>query len=286
MSYDPTIYLGTARHYAVGRPPYSAELVPTLAAEVGLDGTGRLLDVGCGPGVLILELADRFAEAIALDPDAEMLAEGARRAEAAGLENVRWVQARAEDLPDLARRPGGAGLDLRPGSLRLVTFGQSFHWTDRERVAEVVYDLLEPGGALVLVVHTYDGHPAPTVGPSHPPIHHDEIKAVIRRYLGDRNRAGQGFSNPPPDRYEDALARTRFGPPRTIFAPGRPDLVRDIDGVVAGFLSMSFAAPHLFGDRLGAFESDLRALLAARSPTGSFWDWPGDTEILLAAKPG
>jgi hypothetical protein len=56
--------------------------------------------------------------------------------------------------------------------------------------------------------------------------------------------------------------------------------------VLAGFLSMSFAAPHLFGDRLGAFEADVRALLTERSPTGLFWDWPGDTEILLARKPG
>jgi hypothetical protein len=29
----------------------------------------------------------------------------------------------------------------------------------------------------------------------------------------------------------------------------------------------------------------VRALLTERSPTGLFWDWPGDTEILLARKP-
>ena len=48
---------------------------------------------------------------------------------------------------------------------------------------------------------------------------------------------------------------------------------------------MSLAAPHLFGDERDAFETDLRALLAARSANGQFWDWPGDTEILLARKP-
>jgi len=30
-----------------------------------------------------------------------------------------------------------------------VTFGQSFHWTNEQRVAETVYDMLEPGGAAV-----------------------------------------------------------------------------------------------------------------------------------------
>ena len=82
------------------------------------------------------------------------------------------------------------------------------------------------------------------------------------------------------------MARTRFGKPRVVYAPGRPDVVRNVDSVLAGYLSMSYAAPHLFGDRLGAFEADVRALLTERSPTGLFWDWPGDTEILLARKPG
>ena len=30
----------------------------------------------------------------------------------------------------------------------------------------------------------------------------------------------------------------------------------------------------------------VRALLNSRSSSGLFWDWPGDTEILLAPKPG
>jgi SAM-dependent methyltransferase len=274
VPYDPTIYRGSARYYAIGRPPYSRELVLTLTDEVGLDGSGRLLDVGCGPGILTVELAPSFTEAIGLDPDADMLAEGARRATEAGLENVRWVEAVAEAIPTL---------DLGP--CRLVTFGQSFQWTDQVAVAEAVYDLLEPGGALALVVNTVEGRPEPE-GPGFPPIPHDEIRAIVRRYLGPHRRAGQGLRSDTFERYADALVRTRFGAPRSVFAPGRPDIVRDVDGVLAGYLSMSFAAPHLFGDRLGAFEADVRALLTERSPTGLFWDWPGDTEILLARKPG
>jgi precorrin-6B methylase 2 len=60
MDYDPTQYLGSARHYLAGRPPYSAELAAVLAAELELDGTGRLLDVGSGPGVLAVQLAGLF----------------------------------------------------------------------------------------------------------------------------------------------------------------------------------------------------------------------------------
>lgn len=273
VPYDPTLYRGAAEYYARGRPPYSAFLEPTLQAELGLDGRGRVLDVGCGPGILAIRLAGCFDEAVGLDPDADMLTEAARRARDAGVENTRWVQAVAEDIPDL---------DL--ATFRLVTFGQSFQWTDRERVAEAVYDILEPGGTLALITHAHEGRPQPS-GPGLPVIPHDEIHALVRRYLGPRRRAGRGYRSEPPDRYEDALARTRFGTPRRVFAAGNPDIVRDIDGVVAGFFSMSFTTPQLFGEERDVFEADLRALLAARSPTGRFWDWPGDTEILLARKP-
>jgi hypothetical protein len=166
-----------------------------------------------------------------------------------------------------------------------VTFGQSFQWTDRERVAEAVYQILEPGGALALIGHAHAGQPQPP-SPGHPPIPHTTIRALIQSYLGPDRRAGQGVAALPVDRHEDALARTQFGPPRRIFCAGGPDIVQDIDGVLANFFSTSFAAPHLFGDRLEDFAADFRAELTTRSPSGLFWDWSGDTEILLARKPG
>jgi hypothetical protein len=58
VAYDPTIYRGAAAHYMHGRPPYSSELAATLEREPRLDGHSRLLDVGCGPGVLTI--ADPF----------------------------------------------------------------------------------------------------------------------------------------------------------------------------------------------------------------------------------
>jgi hypothetical protein len=86
-------------------------------------------------------------------------------------------------------------------------------------------------------------------------------------------------------RFEDVLAETRFGAPQAVFAPGVPDLVRDSESVLSGYLSLSWSAPHLYGDQIDAFVHDVRELLAARSPDGLFWDWPGDTEVVLARKP-
>ncbi|MBO0721425.1 MAG: class I SAM-dependent methyltransferase, partial [Blastocatellia bacterium] len=258
MPYDPTLYRGCAVYYTRGRPPYSRALASTLATELDLDGRGRFLDIGCGPGKLTIELANHFEEAIGLDPEAEMLAAAADRATAAN--NIRWVKSLAEDIPE-----------LNLGMFRLATCGSSFHWTERERVAEAVFEVLEPGGALALIEHAHEGRPRPA-GPGYPPIPHDAIRELLERYLGTRRRAGQGYFSECADRHDDALTRTRFGRPRRIFCEGRADIVQDIDGVLANYLSTSFAAPHLFGERLPMFEAEFRAELAARSPSGLFWD--------------
>jgi SAM-dependent methyltransferase len=272
MPYDPTIFQGAAAHYRYGRPPYSPQLETVLSEELGLDGSGRLLDGGCGPGILTVRLAPLFEEAVGLDPDADMLAEARRHADEHALTNIRWVHARAEDLPGAA-----------PGPYRAVTFGQSFHWTDEARVAETVYDLLEPGGALALIVHTVEGRREPP-NPGVPPIPHEEIRALVAKYLGPKLRSGQGSTPVRNHRFEDILVRTRFGTPRSIFVPGIPDLLRDSESVLSGYFSMSSSAPHLYGDRIDDFAAEVRLLLVARSPEGVFWDWPGDTEIVLARK--
>jgi SAM-dependent methyltransferase len=273
VPYDSTIYRGSAPHYRYGRPPYSLELEAVLTKELGLDGSGRLLDAGCGPGILTVRLAHLFEEAVGLDPDADMLVEGGRAATEKSLANIRWARGLAEELPEAA-----------PGPYRLVTFGQSFHWTDEQTVAEKVYDMLEPGGALALIVHTVAGRQRPQ-SPGSPPIPHDEVTEIVEHYLGSTRRAGQGTRADRAHRFEDILVQTRFGVPQSLFIPGIPDLLRDSESVLSGYLSLSWSAPHLFGDRLEDFAQDVRSLLAKRSPEGVFWDWPGDTEVVLGRKP-
>jgi hypothetical protein len=95
----------------------------------------------------------------------------------ADIANITWIQARAEDLPAVA-----------PGPYQLVTFGQSFYWTDEVPVAEAVYDMLEPGGALVLVWHQAEGRAVPP-SPGPPRIPHHEIEEFVRKYLGPTMRA-------------------------------------------------------------------------------------------------
>ncbi|MFF2143940.1 class I SAM-dependent methyltransferase [Kitasatospora sp. NPDC058190] len=262
-TWDETLFAGTAAHYTRGRLPYAPGLAEALAEALGLDGTGRLLDVGCGPGTLALGLTHLFAEVVGVDPDDGMIAE-ARRA-GAGERRVTWVRARAEELP-----PG-------LGTFTVATFGQSFHWMDRDLVAVTVRRLLRPGGALV---HISDlkAEPRPTEGLPHPPVPYAAIAGLVRHYLGPVRRAGRGLLPQGTPAGESAvLARAGFTGPRRLVVPGGRPLERSADDVVAGVFSLSSSTPHLFGPDRDAFETDLRRLLGP----GPFSERQPSTEAVV-----
>ena len=270
MSGDDTLYAGSARHYGAGRMPYPARLVEVLRDELGLDGTGRLLDVGCGPGSLTLLLAPWFASAVGVDADADMVREAAAAAGRAGVDTVDWRHLRAEDLTT----------DL--GAFRVVTFAQSFHWMDQSLVARAVRELLEPDGAWVHVfATTHRGAPGDDTLP-HPRPPWDGIDALVARYLGPVRRAGQGLlPHGTAGGEEDVMRAAGYrGPWRLPVARGEV-VDRTTDEVVAAVLSLSSSAPHLFADRLAAFEDDLRGLLADASATGLFSERTLDIELVI-----
>ncbi|HEY4023448.1 MAG TPA: class I SAM-dependent methyltransferase [Pseudonocardiaceae bacterium] len=252
--WDPTLYAGSASYYPRGRVAYPDAVVETLVRQLDLDGSGRLLDVGCGPGSLTLPLADRFAEAVGVDADQSMLDEAAR----AGAANVRWVRLRAEELP----------ADL--GTFRVITFAQSFHWFDRPKVAATVRGMLESGGACVHVHATTHQGVEDDSESTHPRPPYSAITELIGRYLGPVPRAGRGS---PPKRVageETEIYRgAGFTGPDRFEIPGWA-VTRDVDEIVAAIFSLSGSTPHLFGADRDAFEADLRELLRRATPSGLF----------------
>ena len=132
------LFTGTAWHYARYRPGYPEAFLADLVARFRLDGTGRLLDVGCGTGQLTIPLAEHVSSAIGMDPVPEMLFEAATRAQAGHVTNVTWAQGSSVDLPG------------EFGRFRLVTMGRSFHWMDRERVLTALAGMVDADGGLVI----------------------------------------------------------------------------------------------------------------------------------------
>lgn len=258
--WDESLFAGTARYYERGRLPYAPVLAETFARSLDLDGRGRLLDVGCGPGTVTLRLATLFESAVGLDPDPEMLEVASEAAARRDVQNVTWIRRRAEELP----------ADL--GTFRVITFAASFHWMDRPKVADAVAMMLDPGGAVVQVDapgYRPEDRPAEGALPFPPPPDAD-LDELRRRYLGPDRRAGRTIRNSSPSGEDEIFQQAGFRPARTVTVPDGRVIERSADDLVAHAFSLSFTAPHLFGGRRADYEMDLRRLLSEVSPEGRF----------------
>lgn len=117
----------------------------TLCEAIDLHAGDRVIDVAAGNGNASLAAARRFADVMSTDYVPELLAQGARRAEADGLAMTTRV-ADAENLPF----PDGAF------DVALSTFGVMFT-PNPERAAAELIRVVRSGGAIGLANWTPDG---------------------------------------------------------------------------------------------------------------------------------
>jgi Methyltransferase domain len=73
-------FAGTAPFYDRFRAPYAQAAIDFIVERYHLGDGSRALDLGCGPGTIAIPLSYAAAEVVAVDADAEMIAEGKRLA--------------------------------------------------------------------------------------------------------------------------------------------------------------------------------------------------------------
>lgn len=105
----------------------------------------RILDLGCGLGHNVLPIAEAFpdAEVIAVDSGAPMLRYGLARAKSLGINNVKFIQANAEDLSR-----------FEDESFDWVQTTMFLHETSRSAMTRIFAEsrrLLKPGGMVLHV---------------------------------------------------------------------------------------------------------------------------------------
>ena len=252
------LYRGTAEFYDRFRLRYPDDLIEDLCRRTGADGTGRLLDLACGPGTVTFALADRFAEVWAVDLEPESVEFAARKAAEAGIDNIHWLSGRAEEV----------ALDVE---FDLVTIGTAFHRLDRVAVADNVMRGLRPGSHLALLWSTTPLSVALFAPDGLAPWQRALKEAMV--HWMERSEAA--------DRLPPTLAAhlTQLTDDEVLQAAGfvvdgRYEFTLAHDWKLeelSGFMySTSLLSLSVLGDNVGAFEADLRDRLLAAEPSGVF----------------
>lgn len=237
MPDDP--FASAAAHYASHRPAYGEAAIEHLAERFDLDGTGHVLDLGCGTGEIAVPLSAHAGAVVGMDPSAPMLREARRRAREAGRENVGWVVG------------SDATLSALGSPLRLTTVGRAFHRMDQRVTLDRLVTLTEPGGGVALL-----GDPEwLTRGAAG---WQDAVHAIAAEYVDDLpERTGPIEYDEP---YNQLLADCGYRDVEVAEFPFEREW--DADGVVGYVLSLSFCSPAVLGDDRAAFEADVRDRLA------------------------
>jgi SAM-dependent methyltransferase len=259
ISFDASPFAGAGLYYDRFRAPYAQAAIDLIVERYDLSEGVRTLDLGCGPGTIAIPLSRSVAEVVAVDPDAEMIAEGRRLAASKGRQNIQWRQSRAEDM------------SLEAGPFRVTTIGQAFHWMDRDVVLRKLAILTADGGGLALV----------NPGKRRPQENWETVASqTVAKFLGPRTRHPK--SNPQEPEHEPALRRSEYFSQFTAFEfPST--ITRDLSSIIGCIYSTSNSARPLFGDDFTVFEAELSRALLNLNPDGVFNERI-ETEVVIAPK--
>jgi SAM-dependent methyltransferase len=217
-----------------------APLGPELVTAAGVGPGVRVLDIAAGTGNAAIAAAQAGADVVASDLVPELLAQGQRRASAAGVGLV-WQEANAEALP----------FDDGTFDTVLSCIGVMFA-PHHQRAANELVRVCRPGGTVGLIAWTPEGFigqmfatmkpfvPTPPPGASPPPLwgSEDHVAALFADKLDDLAMARRSltvgeFSSGAT--FRDYF-KANYGPTIAAYRgiAAEPDRVVELDAALAG----------------------------------------------------
>jgi ubiquinone/menaquinone biosynthesis C-methylase UbiE len=244
IPFVPDRFKDNAAHYLGGRAAYSPHLIRRVAQICKLDGTQRLLDLGCGPGQISLAFSTWIGVGVAIDPAPEML----NIASGLGLGVAPNIEYRL-----------GSSYDLSPelGQFQIAVIGRAFHWMDRPDTLIRLSRLIDPAGAVVLFSTSHPDDP--------PKPWFTQYRALLEEYA-QSDPAREQRKSDEWESHESVLLRSPFASlERVAIVEMRRVAVASL---LARVLSMSSLSRERLGTRLDELLERATSLLEAHAVDG------------------
>ena len=248
---EPTLFQATAWYYARYRPNYPAGIFDFLMDGFDLDKPKILLDLGCGTGQIAIPMAARRVQVYAVDPEVEMLAEGLKAEQRAGVLGIAWLRGDDERIDKI---------NLPPVSI--CTMGSSFHWMNQDKVLRLLDRIVVPEGGIAILSGGSSIWSDSEKGWSR------VVKEVVIDLLGPERRAGTGTYDHPIDDHQVILSRSPFQHVERYELISPQSLT--VDEIVGLQLSTSYASPVQLGSKMEEFCRMLKDRLLNLEPSGAF----------------
>ncbi|MCA0170947.1 class I SAM-dependent methyltransferase [Bacillus sp. RAR_GA_16] len=243
------LFKGAAPYYSKYRPSYPEEVIEYLTSTFQLNGTGTLLDVGCGPGQMAIRLSEKFENVIGVDIEKEMIEEARRLADP--LPNITWHHCDVDSFLLTVSCP-----------IKLVTLAKSFHWLDRKSFLEKIYPYIEEDGGIGIIDDFNVAQPLEEWQMA--------FREVVTKWYGERRRAGNSTYTHPSQSHKKVLQDSQF---YTQSFECSPVTYRwTPESIIGHHYSLSYGLKHFLKGSVEDFEADVKQELARINPDGEFFE--------------
>ncbi|WP_144510085.1 class I SAM-dependent methyltransferase [Bacillus sp. FJAT-22090] len=248
-NYGEDLFKGTARYYSRYRSLYPASLIRFLIDKFSLDGSGQMLDLGCGTGQLAFRFTDWFEKIVGIDTEPEMIKKAVFLGKEVRAENIAWFNG---DIHTYKEKSGPI--------FRLVTIAKAFHWMDRAQVLETLYEMVEDDGGIAIIDNYF---PYKELLPWQ-----RKVDEVVKHWYGNERRAGNSTYSHPINSHQEIVSKSKFD--LEIHEIPAYEQVWTMDSIIGNIYSTSYGSKRFLGKNVYSFENHLKEELLSLDNSGIF----------------